>query len=304
MTHEPVKPPLREFDEAAQDALMNAFFEAIIVITADGMIDRFNSAAEQMFGYRADEVIGSNVSILMPPADGDRHDDYVQRFMTTREARIIGKGREVQARRKDGSVFPANLAVGEVVWGGEFRFVGMMRDLSDTKAAEERTLRQHQEMIKASRLTTMGEMAAAMAHELNQPLAAIANYASASLRLLEREGDHRADIESALQSITGQAHRAGDIIRRLRNFVRPDSISLEIVDLTAIVDEIRPLAELDARANNISLTIDVPEDLPQFMADQLQIQQLVLNLLRNGVDAMKDSAPENRLLENDGGPRG
>ena len=275
---------------------MDAFLEAIIVISSDGKIERFNAAAEEMFGYTRDEIIGRDVGVLMRASDNTQHDGYVKRYMQSREAKIIGTGREVRALRRDGSTFTAHLAVGEVGLRGDVRFVGMMRDLTDTKDAEERTLRQHQEMINVSRLTTMGEMAAAMAHELNQPLAAITNYASASLRLLKKDSENLGDVKQALKHIDSQAHRAGEIIRRLRNFVRPENINLEVVNIASVIDEIMPLAELDARANNITLTIDVPRDLPEIMADQLQIQQVILNLLRNGVDAMKDSAPENRQL--------
>jgi len=288
--------PVPIFDAAAQDALMDAFVEAIIVMTADGNIERFNATAEKMFGYTADEIKGKDVSILMPGPDHNRHDSYVKRYLQSGEAKIIGIGREVQALRRDGSTFTAHLAIGEVGWQGRRHFVGMLRDLTDTKAAEARTLRQHQEMIKASRLTTMGEMAAAMAHELNQPLSAITNYASASIRMLKNGDKNIEDVEQALERIDSQAHRAGEIIRRLRNFVRPENINLEIVNIASVIDEIMPLAELDARANNITLTIDVPTELPEIMADQLQIQQVILNLLRNGVDAMKDSAPEDRQL--------
>ncbi|MDH3509274.1 MAG: PAS domain S-box protein [Gammaproteobacteria bacterium] len=275
---------------------MDAFIEAIVIINDDGKIERFNSTAEKMFGYKAEQIKGKDVSMLMPSPDGDRHDNYLERYLRTGNAHIIGLGREVQALRRDGSTFTAHLAIGEVGWHGERRFVGMLRDLTDTKAAEERTLRQHQEMINASRLTTMGEMAAAMAHEINQPLSAIANYASASLRMLKNPDDNREDIKKALERIGTQAHRAGEIIRRLRSFVRPANINLEVVNIASVIDEIMPLAELDARANNISLKIDVPRDLPEIVADQLQIQQVILNLLRNGVDAMKDSAPEDRQL--------
>lgn len=275
---------------------MDAFIEAIIVMTEDGEIERFNAMAEKMFGYKAADVIGKSVAILMPAPDHDWHDKYVGRYLQTGNAKIIGIGREVQALRRDGSTFSAHLAVGEVGWQGKRRFVGMLRDLTDSKASEERTLRQHQEMITASRLTTMGEMAAAMAHELNQPLTAITNYASASLRLLKTGVPHQEDVVDALQRIDTQAHRAGEIIRRLRDFVRPETINLQVISIDSIIDEIRPLAALDARANNITLTIDVADNLPEIMADQLQIQQVILNLLRNGVDAMKESSPENRQL--------
>jgi two-component system sensor kinase FixL len=265
-------------------------------MAADGTIERFNTTAEKMFGYKAEEIKGESIGILMPSPDHDWHNNYVKQYLQTGNAKIIGIGREVQARRRDGSTFTAHLAVGEVGWHGQRRFVGMLRDLTDTKAAEERTLRQHQEMIKASRVTTMGEMAAAIAHELNQPLSAITNYASASLRMLKKGVENQEDVEKALAHIDTQAHRAGEIIRRLRNFVKPANIDLEVVNIASIIDEVMPLAELDARANNITLTIDVPRDLPEIVADQLQIQQVILNLLRNGVDAMKDSPPEDRQL--------
>ena len=285
-----------EFDAAAQQALMDAFVEGIVVIDANGTIERTNTATEDMFGYAREELIGEKVSILMPDPDSENHEKYIHHYLSTGIAKIIGIGREVEAKRKDGSLFPAHLAVGEVGWRGTVRFIAMMRDLTDYKQAEERRLRLHTDMITASRLTTMGEMAAAMAHEINQPLAAIANYASAGIRLLDQDNDNREDIGVALRGINEQAHRAGEIIRRLRTFVRPELVSRDFASLHQIVEEIRPLAELDARANSIALAIDVPEDLPEIEVDQLQIQQVILNLLRNGIDAMHDAAPEDRQL--------
>jgi two-component system sensor kinase FixL len=296
VTEIPHQRPVPEFDAPAQQALMDAFLEGIVVIDTEGIIERFNLAAEDMFGYSRDEMIGQDVGVLMPSPDQEEHDNYIQRYLSTGVARIIGKGREVQARRKDGSNIPVHLAIGEVGWGGSIRFVAMMRDLTDHKRAEDRTLRLHTDMINASRLATMGEMAAAMAHEINQPLAAIANYASAGKRMLKGgEGDIEIVI-SALDGISTQAHRAGEIIRRLRSFVRPEMVQRETASLSTIVHGILPLAELDARANNIALEIDVPEDLPDIEADQVQIQQVILNLLRNGIDAMVDVNPEDRQL--------
>lgn len=276
---------------------MNAFIEAIIVIDSEGIIERFNRAAEEMFGYSRDEAIGQNVNFLMPGVDHQNHDGYIARYLKTHEARIIGIGREIQAKRRNGEIFPADLAVGEVGWKGTVRFVGMMRDLTDKKEAEERTLRLHNEMINTSRLATMGEMAAAMAHEVNQPLAAIANYSSAGARLLDGGAESIEDVKSVLESINHQAHRAGDIIQRLRSFVRPKDLNRESTSLKATIDEIQPLAELDARANNIQLLFDVPADLSEIVVDQVQIQQVVLNLIRNGIDAMSEAGPESRRLE-------
>jgi len=276
---------------------MDALIEAIVIIDVHGQIERCNLATVKMFGYSQDEIIGKDLSILMPAPDSANHQQYVDRYLRTREARIIGIGRELNARHKDGKIFPIHLAIGEIGFRGTVRFIGMMRDLTDDKKTEERKIRLHTDMITASRLTTMGEMAAAMAHEINQPLAAIANYASASERLLAREPGNLEDIKTALKHIKTQSHRAGDIIRRLRSFVKPGSVDLVATDIKKIIDEIKPLAEVDAHANNIAISFDVSTNLPQIVADQLQIQQVLLNLLRNGIDAMHDSAPEDRRLE-------
>jgi two-component system, LuxR family, sensor kinase FixL len=278
-------------------AFLDAFVEAIIVMDDEGQIESFNKSAERMFGYSLTEALGADVSMLMPKHDRDNHAGYVSRYLRTREAKIIGIGRELTARRKDGTEFPMHLAVGEVHWRGGTRFIGLIRDLTEDKRNEERRLRQHTEMLTASRLTTMGEMAAAMAHEINQPLAAIANYASAAIRLMDLDEDSTEDVKTALARINEQSHRAGEIIRKLRTFVKPDSASLEPMSLKEIIKDISALAELDARANNISMTIDIADNLPEVVVDGLQVQQVLLNLLRNGIDAMADCKPDDRHIE-------
>ncbi len=278
-------------------AIMDALIEAIVITNDKGRIERCNKAATEMFGYAQGEIIGEDISMLMPAPDRDHHAAYVDRYLKTGEAKIIGVGRKLNACRKDGSVFPIHLAIGEVRYQGSIRFIGLIRDLTDDKKAAERQLRLHTDMITASRLTTMGEMAAAMAHEINQPLTAIANYASASERLLERGADDLEDVRMALAHIKAQSHRAGDIIRRLRSFVKPEGVDLVATKISSIIDAIVPLAEVDAHANNIAISFDVSINLPEIIADQLQIQQVLLNLLRNGVDAMHDSDPDDRHLE-------
>jgi two-component system sensor kinase FixL len=270
--------------------------DAIIVADEHGIIERFNKAAESMFGYTADEAIGQNITLLMPQSDKGSHDNYMSRYMETGERKIIGIGREVVALRKDGSLFSADLAIGEVSWQDQHRFVGLIRDLTEKKLAEERAILRREEMIQASRVTTMGEMAASMAHELNQPLTAIANYASACMRLLRGSNPKIEAVSSALESINGQAHRASEVIRRLRDFVRYDATTRETASCADLVKEILPLANVDAKAHNIVFHVDVPNDLPEIRVDSLQLQQVVLNLLRNGIDAMDVAEPEDRHL--------
>jgi two-component system sensor kinase FixL len=278
------------------DPVLDAMVESMIVIDASGIIERVNKATHSMFGYKPEELVGQNISILMAGTDKSQHDNYLNRYHETQVKRIIGIGREVVARRKDGSDFPADIAVGEVHSGNETRYVGLVRDLTDQRKAEEQALRRREEMVNVSRLSTMGEMAAAMAHELNQPLTAIANYAAASIRLLDKGEDNIADVKEALQEIYDQAHRAGEVIRRTRNFTKSVESSRADMPLLAVAKPIRSLAELDTKANNISLTWDIPEDLPLINVDSIQIQQVILNLIRNAVDAMRDTDPEHRKI--------
>jgi len=416
------------FAAAAQEfrALLDAAVNAIVIIDHRGSIEEFSLAAERIFGYAAAEVVGRNVSMLMPEPYSREHDGYLERYARTGEARIIGIGREVRARRKDGSIFPCDLSVGRVAGAEPARFVGIIRDISERKRAEEQLreseseLRLAQELaslgnyvvhvdharpdyfspqlhkmfgleegeepiaqleylerwlhpadlekvreafrgIDASRgsldieyrvllrdgstkhvhhitqafydeqgrplrhigtlhdvtdrrlaedearqlqerlthfarLSTMGEMAAGLAHEINQPLSAIATYAQACQRLLRLPQRDDADIVAALEQINAQALRAGEVIRRLRNFVKNREVKREPVDCSRLLEDLRTLAETDARLHNIALRIESERELPTVYADPIQLQQVVLNLVRNAIDAMAE-VPEERLRE-------
>lgn len=278
------------------DALLDAAVDAIVVIDDDGRMLRFNQAAETMFGFSAAEALGKPLGMLMAPMDARAHQAFVERYKRTGRHNIIGLGREVLARRSDGSIFPASLSVGEAHSAKGRRFVGLMRDLTAQKEAEEEALKHREQMLHASRLTTMGEMAATIAHEINQPLSAIATYTAACQRLLDQGPEARADIIAALREIGGQAHRAGQIIQRMRNFTRSRESLRHVVVFDDLLEEIRPLAELDARGNRVDLRIVVAPDLPMVNVDGVQIQQVVLNLLRNGVDAMGEIPEAERVL--------
>lgn len=283
--------------QAEFDALLDAAVDAIVVIDDRGGIVRFNKAAELMFGHPASAVLGKPLAVLMAPADAPSHGRFVDRYLRTGVRHIIGIGREVLAQRSDGSVFPAALSVGEARSPAGRRFVGLMRDLTEQKQAEDEALHHREQMMHASRLTTMGEMAAAIAHEINQPLSAIATYTAACRRLLDQGGEEaRGDVLTALQEISGQAHRAGEIIRRMRDFTRSRESQRRVVQLGSLVDEIRPLAELDAKANHVWLDVGIADGLAPVNVDGVQIQQVLLNLLRNGVDAMKELPDDQRHL--------
>jgi two-component system sensor kinase FixL len=292
---------LREQKEAALGAaelaaLLDAAVDGIIVTDEDGTILRVNKASEQMFGFSADEMVGEPVTLIMTEADAGMHFRYIKNYMDTGVRKIIGIGRDVMARDRSGRKFPVAVSIGEVKLGERRRFVGLIRDLTRQKQAEEEALRHREQMMHVSRLTTMGEMAAAMAHELNQPLSAIATYTAACVRLLEKGDQAQEDVVSALQEIGTQAYRAGEVIERMRDFTRGRELDRTVVSVGEIIDEILPLAELDARANRVQLTVDVAPDMPRIVADPVQIQQVILNLLRNGVDAMADTPEDGRQL--------
>ena len=405
-------------------SLLDAAVDAVVVIDYRGIVEQFNRSAERIFGYAAGEVVGRNVHLLMPEPYRSEHDRYLERFHRTREARIIGVGREVQAQRKDGSVFSCEIAVGQVAGSDPPRFVGFIHDITLRKQADDRLRRNETELRLAqqlanlgnyvlhldhsepdyhspqlhrildvtamddhvpltsllrlwahpgdrekleaafaalqsrnascdveyrivrpdgstrhlhhiaqvtpdargvplkhvgtihdvtdrrqsedearqlqerlthfSRLSTMGEMAAGLAHEINQPLSAIATYAQACQRFMRSAQRDEADIIESLEQISAQALRAGEIIRRMRQFVKNREVRREPVDCGRLLDDLRTLAETDARLHNVRLRIEAQEGLPVVYADPIQLQQVVLNLVRNAIDAMSDSPETQR----------
>ena len=288
MTGRSERPAADNHSHAAPEwkALLDAAVDAIIVIDHRGRIETFNSAAEVIFGFDAQEVLGKNVSLLMPEPYKGEHDGYIRNYLDTGDAKIIGIGREAQARRKGGPVFPIDLSVGEIPTDGQPKFVGIVRDATKRKRAEEEIHQTRERLAQFGRLSTLGEMAASLAHELNQPLTAIATYTQACQRLIESGRSDDDEILTALKKCNAQAQRAGEVIRRLRQFVKKKELGRREVSFDEIFRDLTVLAEVDARDNGVSLTIDVAKGLPRVLVDAVQIQQVILNLIRNGIDAM------------------
>ena len=275
---------------------MDAAVDGVVLIDHSGRIQAFNRAAERLFGYPAAEVLGANVSILMPEPDCSAHDGYIARYLQTRTPHIIGRGREVEARRKDGSLFPVFLSVGAVEGANPPRFVGFVQDISFRRRAEEDTHRLQERLTHVSRLATVGEMSAGIAHELNQPLTAVANYAQACDRLLGLPDPDVEEIREALKQITGQAVRAGDIIRRLRALARNDVMKREPTDINLLVSELTELIQLDAKTHDVQYKLHLANHLPQVEVDRAQVQQVILNLVRNALEAHAETAQTPRQV--------
>lgn len=404
-------------------ALLDATVDAVILIDHRGIVQVFNRAAERLFGYSADETLGRNVNMLMTERDRDQHDAYLARYIRTGVPHIIGIGREVQARRKDGTVFSAFLSVGRIGGADPPRFVGFIQDMTlrqqalaalerererangyleaaqtmlvgldaelrvtmvnrkgcevlgrdeasllgvrlietlipderraalkaefaallqqhshqphhfecpvitrsgatrqivwrcvaiedtgaapggvlcsgddvtDSRRAEQEVRDARERIMHVSRLATMGEMASGISHELNQPLAAITTYAQAATRLLAVPNPDLVEVREALQQIAEQGLRAGEIIRRLRSLVRNRVTAREWADLNEVIRELEPLTRADARASDVRVVLELDFTLPRAYLDRIQLQQVVLNLLRNGIDAVQSLPPGRR----------
>ena len=275
-----------------QEALLRAILETspdgLITIDENGIVQSFNPAAERMFGHVAAEVIGQNVSCLMPSPYREEHDAYLARFLRTGEKRIIGIGREVLGQRKDGAIFPMELAVGEVRTGRHRLFAGFVRDVSARQRAEQRVQELQSELVHVSRLSAMGEMASALAHELNQPLTAAINYAETARQVLaRRSGDEADQLMSLLEKTVQQSTRAGQIIRRLRQFIAKGETERALEDLNAVVEEASALALIGAGGKGIAVRRHLEKDLPPLFLDKIQIHQVITNLIRNSIDALE-----------------
>jgi two-component system sensor kinase FixL len=400
-------------------ALLDATFDAVVIMDDRGRITAFNRSAEEMFGYRAADALGRNVTMLMTSTDRVTHDDHLKRYLAGGEPRILGKGRDVRVRHRDGSEFSVFLSVGRIPgsqppqfvgylhdsslrhkalatleqerqlnrlyldlaqvmlvatnragavqlvnqralrvlkvddaqivdsnWvdtcvapddrgvarssfrallmsgsdepqgceyhvrssDGEDRFItwrgvalrdannvatGVMlsgEDITDQRRAESEAHRALERMNNVSRLATMGEMAAGISHELNQPLAAIANYAQACTRLLRLPAPEMPEISRALEQISGQALRAGEIIRRIRSLVRNEDVRRESLDINELIREVHALLASDARVHDGRLELDLAASLPKVTVDGVQIQQVLMNLVHNAFEAQGTDA--------------
>ena len=275
-------------------ALLDAAVDAIVVIDERGLVITFNRAAERMFGYAAADVLGGNVSKLMDEPYRSQHDGYVAHYIETGDPHIIGKGREVEARRANGEIFPVSLAVGEAVDRGKRRFVGIIRDLSERRAAEQSARSLELRLAHVGRFNLMGEMAAGIAHEINQPLSAIATYAQAGKRVLQRGNADTGMLADICTRIDDQARRAGQVIDNLRKFIRKQEIKTQSLDVNRVIAGVLTLIEVDAHSEGIPVQVRPREGLPNVRADAVQLQQVLLNLTRNSVDAMRGAIGKER----------
>lgn len=271
--------------EAHLKSILDTVPDAMVVIDEHGVIQSLSATAEKLFGYSAKDLQGRNVSILMPAPHRASHDGYIGRYLSTGEKRIIGVGRIVAGERADGSTFPLELAVGEMRYGNQRFFTGFLRDLSERQETQTRLQELQSEMIHRARVSAMGEMASALAHELNQPLTAINNYLKGAIRLAE-PGSDAARLADPLNRASAQALRAGAIIQRLREFMSSGAIERQPEPLGKLIDEALSLALVGVGRDEVVVHVDRTGPDLHVLADRVQVEQVILNLVRNAIEAM------------------
>jgi two-component system sensor kinase FixL len=282
----------------ALDAVMDAAVDAIIIIDEDGAIRRFNRAASKMFGYTEEEMQGEKVNRLMPEPHRSRHDSYLTRYDETGVAAVIGQGREEMGRRSDGTVFPMHLSVGEIRHGGRHGYVGFIRDLSELHESQEQLRQLEEQLLHADRLVILGELTAGIAHEINQPLTAIAAYADAGCKLIEQiEDTETRNLKSVCERIGGQARRAGEVVQRLRDLVRSGKVAKARHDFNELVQNILLLFEFELKRTGTELVFYPVENFEPMYVDEIQIQQILVNLVKNGLDAIAEAGRRDGRVE-------
>jgi len=274
-----------------REETLRALFEtvpgALITIDKTGVIHSFNPGAERMFDYSAEEVIGQKINKLMPAPYRDEHDRYIQNYLKTGEKKIIGIGRIVVGQRKDGSTFPIELEVGEIRTPSGHLFVGAIRDITAHEQAERQIHQLQTTLLQASRQSTMGEMSSALAHELNQPISAIMSYIDAAQHLLGApSGQSLSRVHDMLAKAAVQSRRVGQIVHHLRNYVLTGETEKSEEDLNNIIQDSLAMAMIGQRSRNVAIKLELGSSLPKALIDRVQVQQVIVNLVRNALEAI------------------
>jgi two-component system sensor kinase FixL len=282
--------------EAHLRSILATVPDAMVVIDESGLILSFSAAAEKMFAYSEAEVVGKNVKMLMPNPDRDRHDQYLTNYLTTGKRKIIGIGRVTTALHRDGNTFPIELAVGEAWSGGRRIFTGFIRDLTERQQTLLRLQDLQSELAHVGRVSEMGTLASSLAHELNQPLTAVASYCESARDLLEAQpdGETLEMVREAMDEAARQAIRAGQIVRRLRDFMSHGETERRVESLQRLINEANALALVGSREHQIEVQLSLDPRSDLVFVDRIQVQQVLVNLIRNAIDAMID-APVRKL---------
>lgn len=273
------------YEQQQLKALIDTAVDGIMSISHDGRVMLYNPAATGMFGYEPSEVIGQDVAMLMPDHHAHRHQSYIDAYMDTGVARIIGIGRIVEGKRKDGTVFPMSLSVGEFADDGSRYFVGIVRDLSRQLAERKRAQDLQDQLETIGRHSAVTEMGAALAHELNQPLTAIDLFLVAAERQLDTNPEKAKEL---FLRVRKEAKRAGGIVRRIRQMVERSDGERTVIFLDHVIKSAVELCRVVEGHDDILVVEDIPSG--SFYADEIQVRMILINLIKNALDATDGQA--------------
>ena len=289
--------------EERHRVIVEAANDAVVSMDERGAILLANAATRRIFGYDPIEIVGKPMTMLMPEMMRKLHENGFKRYLATGKRHLNWQGVEVTAQRKDGQEFPVEVSFGELTSDGHKVFTGFIRDISERKQAEdqlrasERNLQLTQaELARVSRLTTMGELAASIAHEVNQPLTAVINNGSACLRLLANNNLEPEVLRRALEGIIADGTRASTVLARIRAFIKKEPAEKSELDINEVIQEVLVLAGRELYENQVLPDHQLKTDLPSVLADRVQLQQVLLNLIMNGIEAMAAVTDRPRLL--------
>src|ERR1043166_3475925 len=269
----------------------------VALVNKRGEIILVNSQVEKLFGYQRDELVGESVEILVPKRFAGQHPAYRAKFLATPTARAMGAGRELFARRKDGSEFPVEIGLNPIQTPDGFVVLANVVDISARLAAEEVARRSREQVELLSRVSLLGEMTASLTHELNQPLAAIVNNATAAMQYLEQGRLNPEQLQDILSDVVADGRRARDVMHNVRSAIKKGAAIRGRINLNDVVKAIAHMVQPDAAAHRCIIKTFFAGDLPAIEGDPIQIQQAIINLVRNAFDAMCDAPPSRRVVE-------
>jgi PAS domain S-box-containing protein len=269
----------------------------ILLVNDRGEIVLVNSQIEKLFGYDRGELIGRFVEILVPERLAGQHPEHRVKFFAAPTARAMGAGRELFGRRKDGSEFPVEIGLNPIETAEGMLVLAAVVDISARVAAEEDARRRREQVEVLSRVSLLGEMTASLAHELNQPLAAIVNNATAAMQYLEQNRLNPEQLQDILTDVIGDGRRACDIMQNVRSAIKKGSAIREPINLNDVVKAVAHMIRADAAAQSCKIKLSLTQDLPTVEGDPTQIQQVLINLVRNAFDANRNAPPSRRVVD-------